>query len=128
MLKKLDIQNYAIIAGLTLEPASGMVIITGETGAGKSILLGALGLALGDRADSAQVRDKEKKTIIEAVFVVKETAALEKLLQDADIDSDTEIILRREIQANGKSRAFVNDTPVALNQLQLIAEIGRAHV
>ena len=121
MLKKLDIQNYAIIAGLTLEPASGMVIITGETGAGKSILLGALGLALGDRADSAQVRDKEKKTIIEAVFVVKETAALEKLLQDADIDSDTEIILRREIQANGKSRAFVNDTPVALNQLQLIA-------
>ena len=121
MLKKLDIQNYAIIAGLTLEPASGMVIITGETGAGKSILLGALGLALGDRADSAQVRDKEKKTIIEAVFVVQETAALEKLLQDADIDSDNEIILRREIQANGKSRAFVNDTPVALNQLQLIA-------
>ena len=121
MLKKLDIQNYAIIAGLTLEPASGMVIITGETGAGKSILLGALGLALGDRADSAQLRDKEKKTIIEATFVVQETAALEKLLQDADIDSDTEIILRREIQANGKSRAFVNDTPVALNQLQLIA-------
>ena len=121
MLKKLDIQNYAIIAGLTLEPASGMVIITGETGAGKSILLGALGLALGDRADSAQLRDKEKKTIIEATFIVQETAALEKLLQDADIDSDTEIILRREIQANGKSRAFVNDTPVALNQLQLIA-------
>lgn len=121
MLKKLDIQNYAIIAGLTLEPASGMVIITGETGAGKSILLGALGLALGDRSDSAQLRDKEKKTIIEATFVVQETAALEKLLQDADIDSDTEIILRREIQANGKSRAFVNDTPVALNQLQLIA-------
>ncbi|MFM1961797.1 MAG: repair protein RecN [Bacteroidota bacterium] len=121
MLKKLDIQNYAIIAALTLEPASGMVIITGETGAGKSILLGALGLALGDRADSAQLRDKEKKTIIEATFVVQETAALEKLLQDADIDSDTEILLRREIQANGKSRAFVNDTPVALNQLQLIA-------
>ena len=121
MLKKLDIQNYAIIAGLTLEPASGMVIITGETGAGKSILLGALGLALGDRADSAQLRDKEKKTIIEATYIVQETAALEKLLQDADIDSDTEIILRREIQANGKSRAFVNDTPVALNQLQLIA-------
>jgi len=121
MLKKLDIQNYAIIAGLTLEPASGMVIITGETGAGKSILLGALGLALGDRADSAQLRDKEKKTIIEATFIVQETAALEKLLQDADVDSDTEIILRREIQANGKSRAFVNDTPVALNQLQLIA-------
>jgi DNA repair protein RecN (Recombination protein N) len=121
MLKKLDIQNYAIIAALTLEPASGMVIITGETGAGKSILLGALGLALGDRADSAQLRDKEKKTIIEATFVVQETVALGKLLQDADIDSDTEIILRREIQANGKSRAFVNDTPVALNQLQLIA-------
>ena len=121
MLKKLDIQNYAIIAALTLEPAPGMVIITGETGAGKSILLGALGLALGDRADNAQLRDKEKKTIIEATFVVQENAALEKVLQDADIDSDTEIILRREIQANGKSRAFVNDTPVALNQLQLIA-------
>ncbi len=70
MLKKLDIQNYAIIAGLTLEPQKGMVIITGETGAGKSILLGALGLALGDRADSSQVRDKSKKTIVDAIFEV----------------------------------------------------------
>lgn len=121
MLKKLDIQNYAIIAGLTLEPAKGMVIITGETGAGKSILLGALGLALGDRADSSQVRDKSKKTIVEAVFSVEVSAVLSALLQEADIEIDQELILRREIQSNGKSRAFINDTPVALNQLQAVA-------
>jgi DNA repair protein RecN (Recombination protein N) len=121
MLKKLDIQNYAIISALTMEPAKGMVIITGETGAGKSILLGALGLALGDRADSSQLRDKDKKTIVEAVFAVQESDTLEKIMLAADVDMDSEIILRREIQSNGKSRAFVNDTPVALNQLQGIA-------
>jgi DNA repair protein RecN (Recombination protein N) len=123
MLKKLDIQNYAIISALSIGPAKGMVIITGETGAGKSILLGALGLALGDRADSSQLRDKDKKTIVEAVFAVQESATLEKLMLAADIDMDSEIILRREIQSNGKSRAFVNDTPVALNQLQGIAAL-----
>jgi DNA repair protein RecN (Recombination protein N) len=121
MLKKLDIQNYAIIAGLTLEPVKGMVIITGETGAGKSILLGALGLALGDRADSSQVRDKSRKTIVEAVFEVEVSVVLSALLQEADVEIDQELILRREIQANGKSRAFINDTPVSLNQLQAVA-------
>jgi DNA repair protein RecN (Recombination protein N) len=121
MLKKLDIQNYAIIAGLTLEPEKGMVIITGETGAGKSILLGALGLALGDRADSSQVRDKSKKTIVEAIFEVDVSSKLSALLQEADVETDGELILRREIQSNGKSRAFINDTPVSLNQLQAVA-------
>lgn len=123
MLERLSIQNYAIISQLEISFASGLVIITGETGAGKSILMGALGLALGDRADSAHLREKEKKTVIEAVFNTKRSAPLMQFFNEADIESDEEIILRREIQASGKSRAFINDTPVSLSQLQQLAAI-----
>lgn len=123
MLHRLFIQNYAIISKLEISFDSGLVIITGETGAGKSILMGALGLALGDRADMAQMRDKEKKTIIEAVFKVTPSGILIQAFLDAEIDFDDEVIIRREIQGGGKSRAFINDTPVSLSQVQIIASL-----
>ena len=123
MLERLFIQNYAIIAQLEISFSKGLVIITGETGAGKSILMGALGLALGDRADSSQLRDKDRKTVIEAVFKATLTASLQQFFSEADIEAEEEIILRREIQSSGKSRAFINDTPVSLAQLQQLATI-----
>lgn len=123
MLERLFIQNYAIIAELEISFSKGLVIITGETGAGKSILMGALGLALGDRADSSQLRDKDKKTVIEAVFKTMRTASMVQFFNEADIEVEDEIILRREIQSSGKSRAFINDTPVSLAQLQQLATI-----
>lgn len=123
MLERLFIQNYAIISQLEISFSNGLVIITGETGAGKSIVMGALGLALGDRADSTQLREKEKKTIIEAAFRVRISDGLGRFFMEADIEVDEEIILRREIQASGKSRAFVNDTPVSLSQLQQLSAL-----
>jgi len=123
MLERLFIQNYAIISQLDISFSSGLVIITGETGAGKSILMGALGLALGERADSTQLRDKEKKTVIEAVFKTMRTSSMLQFFSEADMEAEDEIILRREIQASGKSRAFINDTPVSLGQLQQLATI-----
>jgi DNA repair protein RecN (Recombination protein N) len=123
MLERLFIQNYAIIAQLEISFSRGLVIITGETGAGKSILMGALGLALGERADSAQLRDKDKKTVIEAVFKTMRTASIVQFFSEADMEAEEEIILRREIQSSGKSRAFINDTPVSLAQLQQLATI-----
>ena len=122
MLKKLLIQNYAIIRELDITFSNGMVIITGETGAGKSILMGALGLALGDRADAAAMRSKDSKTIIEAVFESKSVTGLDAILEENELEREEEIILRREIQVNGKSRSFVNDTPVSLSVLAKIAE------
>jgi DNA repair protein RecN (Recombination protein N) len=118
MLQRLYVQNYAIITQLEIAFDEGMVVITGETGAGKSIIMGALSLTLGERADSAMVKDKAVKTIIEAVFKVPATNKLMLLLSEAEIDIADEVIVRREIQSNGKSRAFVNDTPVSLAQLQ----------
>lgn len=118
MLQRLYVQNYAIITQLEIAFDEGMVVITGETGAGKSIIMGALSLTLGERADSAMVKDKAVKTIIEAVFKVPASNKLMMLLNEAEIDIEDEVIVRREIQANGKSRAFVNDTPVSLVQLQ----------
>ena len=123
MLHRLFIQNYAIISQLEIFFADGLVIITGETGAGKSILMGALGLALGDRADLAQMRDKEKKTIIEATFKLAPSDSLKQIFSEADIDLDDEVIIRREIQSGGKSRAFINDTPASLSQVQAVASL-----
>ena len=97
MLERLFIQNYAIISQLDISFSSGLVIITGETGAGKSILMGALGLALGERADSTQLRDKEKKTVIEAMFKTMRTASMLQFFSEADMEAEDEIILRREI-------------------------------
>jgi DNA repair protein RecN (Recombination protein N) len=123
MLQRLFVQNYAIITRLEISFHEGMVVITGETGAGKSIIMGALSLTLGERADSSMVKDKSIKTIIEAVFSVPSTNKVVQLLKDAEIDIDDEVIVRREIQANGKSRAFVNDTPVSLAQLQQFSSL-----
>lgn len=118
MLQRLYIKNYAIITQLEINFTGGMVVITGETGAGKSIIMGALSQTLGERADSAMVKDKEVKTVIEAVFDLPKSQKIIQLFEEAEIEWDDEIIVRREIQANGKSRAFVNDTPVSLSQLQ----------
>jgi len=121
MLSTLFVQNYAIIAELEIQFSGKLNIITGETGAGKSILVGALGLVLGDRADSNVLRDASKKAIVEATFKDVSTPAITSLLVQWDIDAGDELVLRREVSSNGKSRAFINDTPVNLSQLQAMA-------
>lgn len=113
MLKKLYIQNYAIIEQLDLHLDKGLTIITGETGAGKSILLGALGLIMGKRADSKVLFDENKKCVVEADFDIK-SYKLESFFEEHDLDYDQNLIIRREIAASGKSRAFINDTPSTL--------------
>lgn len=123
MLQRLLIHNYAIIAALEIDFRQGLTIITGETGAGKSILMGALGLALGDRADLSQMKDRSKKTFVEATFLVEPSAALNQFFAKAELEEEREILIRREIQASGKSRAFINDTPVGLVQLQTLAAL-----
>jgi DNA repair protein RecN (Recombination protein N) len=121
MLQRLSIQNYAIIAELEIIFGKGLNIITGETGAGKSILVGALGLVLGDRADSSVLSDPSRKAFVEAVFRLSAPGAAAALLDAWEIEQDEEIVLRREVGATGKSRAFINDTPVNLSQLQQLA-------
>jgi DNA repair protein RecN (Recombination protein N) len=123
MLQRLLIHNYAIIAALEIDFRQGLTIITGETGAGKSILMGALGLALGDRADLSQMKDRTKKTFVEATFLVEPSAALKQFFEAAELEEETEILIRREIHASGKSRAFINDSPVGLSQLQTLAAL-----
>ena len=118
MLQRLHIQNYAIIDELEIRFSLGLNIITGETGAGKSILMGALSLILGDRADSAVLQDKDKKCIVEGYFDLVDQHQVNDFLKDNDLDMGDELVIRREISSNGKSRAFINDTPVNLNQLK----------
>ena len=120
MLKQLHISNYALIDELNVSFESGFNVITGETGAGKSILLGALGFALGDRADTNVLYDKDKKCVVEAQFVLTEKL-LKPLFEENDLDFETECIFRRELNPQKKSRAFINDTPVAL---QTMKEMG----
>ena len=128
MLQKLRILNYAIIDELTISFSQKLNIITGETGAGKSILMGALDLVLGKRADTAILKEKDKKCIVEATFVVKNNEAIQHFFVENDLDKDDEILIRREIAANGKSRSFVNDTPVNLSQLkELTANLVDLH-
>jgi DNA repair protein RecN (Recombination protein N) len=117
MLQKLSIQNYAIIDELEIEFSGKLNVITGETGAGKSIIVGALGLILGERADSTALVNKEKKCIVEGVFEAKSKKEINRFLSDNDFDNSDELTIRREIGTNGKSRAFINDTPVTLGQL-----------
>lgn len=117
MLTKLSIQNYAIIEELEIEFSDHLNVITGETGAGKSIIVGALGLILGERADSTSLVNKQKKCIVEGMFEVLGKKEIKKFLADNDFDSNEELVVRREIGTNGKSRAFINDTPVTLAQL-----------
>ncbi len=121
MLQKLHIQNYAIIDELVIDFSGSLNIITGETGAGKSILMGALDLILGQRADSNVLLDKQKKCIVEGFFIVKNNEAVKEFLSKQELDQEDDILLRREIAANGKSRSFINDTPVNLSQLKELA-------
>lgn len=121
MLKHLSIQNYALIDKLEVEFSDGLTIITGETGAGKSILLGALGLIAGSRADTQSLQDKTKKCIVEASFNIKEYA-LKNFFWANELDYEITTNIRREITPEGKSRAFINDTPVTLTQLKGLAE------
>ena len=123
MLTRLYIKNFAIIAELEIQFKHGLVIITGETGAGKSILMGALGLALGERADASQIKDKEQKTIIEAEFKVQSNDELLRFFEEQELDWDDQIVIRREIQGSGKSRAFINDSPFALAQIQQLTSM-----
>ncbi|MCD8418436.1 DNA repair protein RecN [Tenacibaculum finnmarkense genomovar finnmarkense] len=116
MLRHLSIYNYALINQLSIDFTKGLSIITGETGAGKSILLGALGLVMGNRADLSSLKNTDKKCIIEAKFAV-EGYSLQHLFDEFDLDYEPETIIRREILPSGKSRAFVNDTPVNLSIL-----------
>ncbi|MCH5220824.1 MAG: DNA repair protein RecN [Muribaculaceae bacterium] len=123
MIKSLHISNYALISDLDIEFESGFNIITGETGAGKSIILGALSMLLGERADTKVVRDMTRKLVVEAVFDISKSDKVVELLKSNSLDSaDTECILRREIAPGGRSRAFVNDTPVTLPVLREIAQ------
>ncbi len=120
MLKQLHISNYALIDELEVSFQPGYNVITGETGAGKSILLGALSFALGERADTNVLFDKEKKCVVEAQFALTDET-LKSLFEENDLDFETECIFRRELNPQKKSRAFINDTPVAL---QTMKEIG----
>lgn len=118
MLQKLFIRNYAIIESVEIEFSNKLNIITGETGAGKSILVGALGLILGERADSSVLFNATQKCIVEGSFSIRERSDIQKILQQGDLDADEEIVIRREVASTGKSRAFINDTPVTLSQLK----------
>ncbi len=121
MLKQLSISNYALIEQVEVSFDKGLTIITGETGAGKSILLGALGLILGERADNSALRDLDKKCVIEGTFNL-EGYQLETFFQENELDFEATSTLRREVVAGGKSRAFVNDTPVSLTILKELGE------
>jgi len=122
MLTSLQIENYAIIRSLGISFQEGLIVITGETGAGKSILMGALSLILGNRADTDVLFDKSRKCIVEATFNLK-GLHLEPQFQEFDLDYQDETIIRREINEHGKSRAFINDTPVNLTVLKTISSL-----
>ncbi|MBI1341454.1 MAG: DNA repair protein RecN [Terrimonas sp.] len=118
MLKRISIRNYAIIDQLEIDFSAKLNIITGETGAGKSIIVGALGLILGNRADTAVSFRKDQKCVIEGIFNTDTKKSIREFLLQQDLDADDELVLRREIIQTGKSRAFINDTPVNLTQLK----------
>jgi len=121
MLKNLIIKNYALLQSLAMEPSAALNIITGETGAGKSIMLGAIGLLLGNRADKKSLYNEDQKCVIEGSFTVSKYQ-LESIFDQEELDYDPVCILRREITPSGKSRAFINDTPV---RLETMKSLGR---
>jgi len=121
MLQTLYIKNYALIDETRVEFHNGLVTITGETGAGKSILLGALGLIIGNRADTSVLRDKDNKSVVEAMFDIQ-TLDLQSFFDDHELDYEELCIIRREILPGGKSRAFVNDSPVQLHILKILGD------
>ena len=124
MLKNIHIQNYAIIDDLNIDFSGRLNVITGETGAGKSILMGALSLILGDRADTAVLLQRDRKCVVEGVFAVAGRKPVLDFFVGNDLDSaDGEVVIRREIAPSGKTRAFVNDTPVNLEQLRKLSSL-----
>ena len=123
MLQKLHISNYAIIKELQIDFSPQLNIITGETGAGKSILMGALNLILGQRADVAVLQIKTQKCIVEAYFKTSKSDGLTAFFASNDLDGSEEVLVRREIGTNGKSRAFINDTPVNISQLKILGKL-----
>ncbi|MHA8099122.1 DNA repair protein RecN [Aquirufa aurantiipilula] len=122
MLRHLEVQNYALIDQLDLHLAEGLTVITGETGAGKSILLGAISLLLGQRADIKSLYDDQKKCVIEGTFSVAAYPHLKDIFQQEDIDFEEPCLIRREINPQGKSRSFINDTPVTLESMKRIGQ------
>ncbi len=122
MLKSLSIKNYALIDELELEFGTGLNIITGETGAGKSIIIDALSLVLGERATSDEVRSGADKSVVEGIFTISGNKKVQRLLDAAEIENGEEIIVRREVSQKGQSRAFVNDTPVPIAQLKELGD------
>ncbi|HEY4111200.1 DNA repair protein RecN [Puia sp.] len=123
MLQRIQIQNYAIIDALSIDFSQRLNIITGETGAGKSILMGALSLILGDRADSAALLQRDKKCVVEGIFALAGKKEVAAFFAEHDLDADEEVVIRREVAPSGKSRAFVNDTPVNLEQLRGLSSL-----
>lgn len=123
MLQKLHIQNYAIIDEIAIDFSGSLNIITGETGAGKSILMGALSLILGERAESTALMNKEKKCVVEGFFTASGNKAIKQFLKANELDVEEELVIRRELAVNGKSRAFINDTPVNLSQLKALSSL-----
>ena len=121
MLTGLIIKNFALIDHLEVNFSNGMTSITGETGAGKSILLGGLGLVLGNRADLSTLKNTEEKCFVEATFSIQDYD-LKELFEELDLDYESITLIRREILPSGKSRAFVNDTPVNLSSLQRLGQ------
>ena len=121
MLVELQIRNYAIISQLSIQFSEGLNIMTGETGAGKSIIMGALGLVLGNRADTSVLHHEGEKCVVEATFLPEQTDQLKHFFEQEDIDLEQHLIIRREISSNGKSRGFINDTPVNLGQMKQLA-------
>ncbi len=122
MIQQLSIKNYAIITELEINFSDSLNIITGETGAGKSILMGALSLILGERADTTVLLNKEIKCFIEGTFKTSHSS-VKNYLKENDFEQDDEVVIRREIAPNSKSRAFINDTPVNLNQLKVLSSL-----
>ena len=122
MLSRLIIRNYALIEDLDISFSKGLNILTGETGAGKSIILGALSLLLGNRAESRYFYNQQKKCVIEGCFKIQ-GYDLAEFFTAHELDYESETLLRREISAEGKSRAFINDTPVTLNVLKTLGEL-----
>ncbi len=124
MLKSIFIKNYALLDEIQVTFNRGLNVITGETGAGKSIIIGALGMLLGEKADVETIRGGAEKAIIEGQFVVRESALVEAFLKDHDLyDNGDELLLRRELNSSGRSRSFVNDTPVAMSVLKALGDL-----
>jgi len=121
MLTSLKISNYALIDHLAMQPSAGLSMITGETGAGKSIMLGAVGLLLGNRADTKVLLHEAKKCVVEGVFDIR-SYGLQQYFEELELDYEDSCIIRREISPNGKSRSFVNDTPILLDHLKTLGE------